>query len=882
MRPWYEVVEPAREIREGQVDESTFAASLADVRAGRAALEYRDASLFFSKTYPTKGMTRLLAAVAARLAGAGWGEPVIQIQTPFGGGKTHSLVALYHLFCEPNAVATGRLQSVLQEANLDALPAARVIVFDGTAADPLGRTPWGEIAEQLGRFDLLREYDEKRITPGTERLRQVLEGQPTLILMDEIAEYAIKAKTFRDQVMAFFQELTETVKSLPHCSLVATLPSSVPYGEEGERALSQLQRIFGRVEAIYTPVEGIEVYEVIRRRLFSQMGDGSNAAWMSTAQQVAEAYWQMYQQLGADIPTEAREPAYREKMRLAYPFHPQVIDVLNERWGTYPTFQRTRGVLRLLANVVADLWQRKYPAPLIQAAHINLARPEIRREFLKHIGNEYEGVIAADIVDTNARAQRIDKEIGSEYAIYNVASGLATAIFFGSFSGAERRGVTAPFLRLALLREGIPPALVGDALGRMKEDLWYLHEEGGLYQFRNQPNLNRVLLEHEEAVTEEAIAQEVEARLRVMAGGEMRVTLYPRGPEDIPDNRELKLAILSGDLAPTALNALVKDLLDRAATTYRVYKNTLFILAPDSGEIANVKQQVRRLLALRNVQHDRGLLDTLPAETKATLTTRAKEAEGQADFLLRCAYRHLYRMGAEAVEQRLDLGLPTVNERGSLANRVKDFLRDQEILLSRIAPRHLVEKAMAPNEREKDVREIYEAFLRYPHLPVLEGPGALYEAVRKGVDEGTFGARLGGQIYFRKLLPNFSLEDGVSLVRAEVAEAEARATESEQGSEPQGEKLPPAISTREADSVNPPPPVQKVRRLVLRARVPALRISDLLRGVIMPLHDDGATLQLEIHVVAESSEGIKHETLEQKVEETLRQLGAEILEDCRE
>ncbi|MBC7315975.1 MAG: DUF499 domain-containing protein, partial [Chloroflexi bacterium] len=392
-----------------------------------------------------------------------------------------------------------------------------------------------------------------------------------LILMDEVAEYAVKARDFRDQVMAFFQELTETVKVAERCALVVTLPSSAPYGEEGERALAQLQQIVGRVEALYAPVEGDEVFEVIRRRLFESVGAPQEA------QQVAEAYWQLYQRLGEDAPAEARNPAYRERLRRAYPFHPQVIDLLFERWSTFPTFQRTRGALRLLAHVVADLYQSKrHAAPLIQAAHLNLANSAIRREFVKHIGNEFEGVIAADIVDSNAKAQRIDREIGSEYARFGVASGLATAIFFGSFSGSERKGITAPQLRLALLHEEIPPAIVGDALHRLEEELWYLHVEGGLYQFRNTPNLNRVLLEREEGVKDDEIADAIRAQLERLAGREMKVFLFPSAPGDIPDNRDLKLAILSGEYpAGAKAEPLARELLTRAGLAYRAYRNTL-------------------------------------------------------------------------------------------------------------------------------------------------------------------------------------------------------------------------------------------------------------------------------------------------------------------
>jgi predicted AAA+ superfamily ATPase len=452
MKPWYEVISPHPDIRAGRFDESVFAADLSDVVADRGPLEYRDAELFFRKTYPTQGLVKLLSAIASRLSGKGGGEAVIQIQTPLGGGKTHSLIALYHLFKNPQAESAAELISKVRErAGLDAIPTARVVTFVGTAADPLGKTPWGELAEQLGNYALLEEHDRKRRAPGKDLLHQLLAGAPTLLLMDEVDEYAVKAKDFHEQVIAFFQELTETVKVLPQCALVVTLPSSSPYGEEGQRALYQLQQVLGRVEAIYTPVEGEEVYEIIRRRLFEGTPDPSEV------RKVADSYWEMYRRLGDDVPREVRETAYRDKLRKAYPFHPEMIDLLLERWSTYSRFHRTRGVLRFLAEVVADLYNtRQHSVPLIQPAHINLANPKIREELLKHIGNEYTGVIAADIADGNAKAQTIDREMGSEYASFRVASGLATAIFFGSFSGGERRGLGIQRLRLALLREGIP------------------------------------------------------------------------------------------------------------------------------------------------------------------------------------------------------------------------------------------------------------------------------------------------------------------------------------------------------------------------------------------------------------------------------------------
>jgi len=875
MKPWRNIVVPHRDIREGRLDESVFAASLSDAVQGRGPLEYHDAASFFRKTYPTRGLVHLLAAASDRLSGRPNSEPIIQVQTPFGGGKTHALVALYHL------VRAGRsdpaaLADIRREIGGGPPADARVVTFDGVAADALeGKTPWGEIAAQLGAYDALRQHDERRRSPGKDRLYEVLAGAPTLILMDEIAEYAVKARDFLDQVLAFCQDLTEAVKVLPHGCLVVALPSSAPYGEQGERALHQLQSIFGRVESIYTSVEGVEVYEVIRRRLFEQPGEPAEVA------RVVDEYWQMYQQLGEDAPAEAREPAYRERMRLAYPFHPQLIDLLYERWSTFATFQRTRGALRLLANIVADLYNREHAAPLIQAAHINLAQPQIRREFLKHIGNEYEGVIAADIVDTNAKAQRMDRELGSEYARFNVASGLATAIFFGSFSGGERRGINAAALRLALLREGIPPAIVGDALGRLEDELWFLHVDRGLYEFRSQPNLNRVIVEREDAVSEPEIAAEIRNRLASVAGTELKTTLFPETPGDIPDSRELKLAVLGGGYPgrDPATTQFVDGLLTRASGAFRAYRNTLLVLAPDAGAFATLRQQVKRYLTLKSIAGDKTLLASLSDDNKEVLRSKLKDAEGGIGFHLLAAYRHLARASADGGVVWYDLGLPTTGERASLARRVRDYLRGQDILLDRLGARQLLEKAMGQEETEKSLADLYEAFLRYPHLPILEGEDVLRRTVAQGVREGAFAIRTPTGLTIREPVADYKLQGDVMLVRPEVVPVAAPAEPPVREGADEGTPPPVAPETPGMETIVKP---AEVTRLRLRVRVPWDKMSDFLRGVVMPLRGDGAELGIEIEVDARAAGGIKKVTLEQKVEETLRQIGAQVLEERRE
>lgn len=871
MKAWHEVIVPHADIRKGQFDESVFAADLSDVVAGRGPLEYRDASTFFAKTYPTAGLQQVLLAVLGRLTGTHPCEGVIQIQTPFGGGKTHSLIALYHAVRTPQA--TERLKGEVSPElahTLDALrqmsSAPRVAVFVGTAADALSpTTPWGEMAKQIDRYDRIQAHDASWTPPGKDNLHQLLGDEPTLILMDELAEYLVKlSEKQAPQMLAFLQELTETVKVIPHTALVATLPSSAPYGEAGERALNQLQRIFGRVESIYTPVEEQEVYEVIRRRLFENLPDRVQVS------RTAEAYWQTYRRLGEDVPPEAREPEYRERMERAYPFHPELIDLLVKRWSTIPTFQRTRGALRLLAEVVADLYANRHSAPLIQPSHLNLANQRIRRELLKHIDNRYDGVITSDIAGKDARAVQIDESLESEVARWRPTTGLATAIFFASFSGGERQGVSLPHLRLAMLTPDIEPAVVGDTLKRLETELWYLHSENGLYRFLIDPNLNRIIYERMESLSRDELLDAIRALLEQYHGSEMEVTLFPQQSQDVPDTPHLRLAILSPDQTRRAsgTEAFVSDLLERHGSAYRTYRNVLVALVADDQEIEQLHSTVRNLVALRHIEDDRQVMTRLSEENRSSLQSKLHEAkQGMLHWLL-CAYRHLAKASTSGV-QWLDMGTPTPSRHSGISARVLQYLKGEETLVERLAPRQILEKALVREEAEKPVAEIVEVYLRYPSYPMLASKSVVWNSVDRGVQEGLFALRIGEEVIARRAVSLEEVQDAV-LVR----------------------EVPPPEAVREASLLTAPPtptattlptvgietPSQSAvrRRYHLRLRVPIDRFSDILRGVVNPLREQSDNLQVEWSIDAIAGEGGFNEAkLKQTVHETLSQLGIE-------
>lgn len=886
MKPWREVAKPHKIIQEGNFDEGSFMVSFSSVIAGQGPVEYRDSQTFAAQTFPTQGLVNLLAAVVGRLAGTRPGEAVIELQTPFGGGKTHALVALYHLF-KGHPLPADFLQPILAQSQAVEVPSTKVITFAGQEEDALkGKTPWGLIAAQLGRYDLVKGHDIAREATGTQLLHKVLGPEPTLLLMDEILVYALKAKSFQAQLLIFFQDLAETVNELPHCALVYTLPINQPYEEEGERLLRDLKQVLERGRGVtHVPVKGQEVYEIIRRRLFEDLGDAKEQ------ERTIGNYWQLYQQNSADLPLDVCKLAYRERMSQTYPFHPQLIDLLYERWGSFYNFQRTRGVLQFLARVIADLYKRKHSAPLIQVAHLNLANEQIKTKLTGIISSEYHPVIEADIVNGNAKAQIIDESLGSEYKRYCVASSLATAIFFGSFSGGERKGLNKRELQLAILRDGLPLSVIEDALRQLEKNLWFLHIEQNLYYFNTLSNPNQVILDYENRVGGDQIKAELEKRLKALIkDSKLKVLFFPYEPAEIEDKATLQIVLLSEEypFGPERTTSFVENLLNKhKGNAGRVYRNALLMLAPDKDELSVAQSQCKRALALQLVSSDPNLLEGWTKDVVKRIKQEAKEISGGLDTLLLRTYRHLARVSDSSPAPLWDtLGINT-KESQTLIQQVQKRLCEEDKLPKEIKPEFILEKVWPTGETEVGFEKLYESFFKYPALPIFEGPDVLWEAVRKGVSKGLFGLRVEGELLFKKSIP-VKYKDDAILVAAEVAEAELRANEPEPvDAEGQAFATPESALRRakkttpltlqmlpdaDAEGLGPVP----VKRLTLRLQVSANKISEFSRGVLNPLKKE-AEVALEVSIVANSNTEITRTTLN-SIEESIAQNKFEVLE----
>lgn len=857
MRAFHTIAIPHDDILQGRLELNVFAADLWEVYHGRGPEEYRDPDLFFQKTYLTAGLRNLIEVVEKRLQGQG-GDPVIQMQTPFGGGKTHSLIALYHKARE-------------WEAN--------TVVISGT---PLTgkETLWGLMAEQLTGS---RAGFEDPIAPGRDAIRQLLAAhQPVLVLMDEVLEYVTKAagvdvgqSTLAAQTLAFMQELTEAVATLGQAALVVTLPSSMleRYDEQATRLFEQLKKISGRVEKIFTPVQDEEVGAIIRRRLFSSVDEKAAAQIINSFVDQAEQE--------ALLPRGEATATYRERFRQTYPFLPEVIDVLYHRWGSFPTFQRTRGTLRLLALVVSVL--KTSAQPYISLADFNLANDEIRRELLKHIDNQYDSVLAADITSLEAGARKANLEIGKAYQGLGLGERIATTIFmYSHLGGGGEAGATVGEVKRQNLVSNVPASVVAEVLQKLSGRLlFYLHEQGGRYYFSTTANLNRALTVREESVSGDELRQAEKDILRRSIGGRsLRTFLWPEQSADIPDDDAPKLVIL-----PETNEAQMTSFLAEKGQTPRVHRNTLFFLTPQESMRSPFEKLLRRHLALSALLDSKTL--ALTPDQRKELERSARQTAQDLQEQVGHLYRLLYlpdRQGVRAV----DMGIPTYGATQHLNEMAYERLRSENRLVEKLAPLVIKERYLK-NRDYVETRQLAESGSRTPGDVLAVNRQVWEKSIAEGVRQGLFGlgeVDAAGQpkcLYFKEE-PSVGLQGGEVLIRAEICQQQRAASSAGTVYPPVGagagqtqvaEPGAPAVVVSPSPGASPvsPPPVQPGRTsLQLKFSLPRGQVSSLM-GLLNLLQARFARMEISLTL----SEGqISEQEIEDKVRETFRQIGTEV------
>ena len=843
MKAFHTIAVPHRDILEGRLTMDVFAADLWEVTQQRGTDEYRDAETFFKKTYLTEGLKNLLTVVEKRLRGSG-GDPVIQIQTPFGGGKTHALIAMYHKAAEWGA---------------------KKVDIVGTALST-EETLWGILEKRLtGKTVKLTG----QVAPGKEAIRKLLsQNQPALILMDEVLEYVTKAagvkvgqSTLAAQTIAFMQELTETVSTIEKVCLVVTLPSSIleRYDEDAEKLYQQLQKVAGRVEKIYTPVQENEIAKIIRCRLFASVDE------VATRKAVAE--FMKYVEKEEILPAGLQASEYRDRFLDSYPFMPEVVNVLYHRWGSFPTFQRTRGVLRLLSLVVHSL--KTSNKPYISLADFDLVNQEIRQELLKHIGSEFNSVIAADFIDVTAGASKVDLSLGKAYQGLRLGSRAATAVFLYSFSGGHERGAALGDIKRSATTIENPASVVAEAVEQLKGKLFYLQSVAEKYFFNNQPNLNRILLTNMENIKDEKIVQTEKELLKAnISGAKLKVFVWEENPANIPDFEELKLVILRRQS-----REVISGILKNKGQTPRVYRNTLFFLYPLESEKPAFTNTIKRKIAYEYIEQDQNL--NLNEEQKKEVRKELKKAESDVKESIRRLYRVVAIPTKEGTKE-IDLGIPTYGEEKVLDQEVLDKLRSNGEVLVRIAPLVIKEKYLSANVHVS-TEQIYQSALKTPGETRLTDRSVLEQGITEGVCSGLFG--LGELVDGKPVCRYYREQPSIAFSGSEVLISEALCIEQMKKKEPIAatpgtilEPGPSEIREPEAPWVKGVPTTQTKKVVQLRFQLPKGKVAGIM-GVMNLLQSKFDMLEIEL--VATDGE-ISEQDFEDKIKESFRQLGIEV------
>lgn len=706
MKPFPTVAIPHKDIIEEKLTMDVFAANLWEVFKGRAPDEYQDPETFFKKTYETQGLKNLIEITRKRLEGEG-GDPVIQLQTPFGGGKTHSLIALYHKTKEMGA---------------------KTVVISGTALDPKDITIWEEMEGQLtGKVDKL----EGNTSPGLEKIRNLLDdNKPVLILIDELLEYATKAAGIKvedsnlaSQLLAFMQELSEAVSTVSKAQLIFTLPSShmEHFDEKAQELFTRLQKISGRLEKIYTPVEDDEIYPVIRSRLFNHVDERESSKIVSQ--------FMDYFEVENILPDNIDKSDYKHKFLKSYPFQPEVIDVLYKRWGSFPSFQRTRGVLRLLSLVVNSLKDSKNP--IIRLSDFDLGHDEIKRELINFAGPEFDSIIASDITSTDSGSKETDKKLGAAYLSYSFGTKISTTIFMYSFSGSQsgKHGASVRQIKLSCAEVETSSAIISDALGFLNDTLLYLHSRDGRYFIHREPNPKKAFLSKKEGIKDEDVTNAEEDLLGEILGRKIfDVYKWPKRSNDIPDTKKLKL-IVGKD------TDRFEDFLENYGERPRVYRNTMIFLAPLESERHVFDNHVREKIAWELVLNDP--LIQLKREQKKEIKDKIETAKKDSGEYIRNLYRIVYVPTRDGLKD-IDIGRHPYGMNTSVDKEIKDRLKSDDEISEILAPL-LIQQKYLHGKEYVETKNILDSFYKTPGEDRITSDNVLKTSIIEGVEQKLFG-----------------------------------------------------------------------------------------------------------------------------------------------
>ncbi|MES9889900.1 MAG: DUF499 domain-containing protein [Candidatus Thiodiazotropha sp.] len=794
LKPWREIARPHKDVLEGTFKQSEFAADITQVANGTATDEYQDAEKFFSRTYITEGMRLLLISVAQRLASHG-GDPVIQLQTAFGGGKTHTLLAVYHL--ASRTVGTDKLTGippVLDEAGISSLPHAKVAVIDGIKLSPSQprhydgvtvNTLWGELAYQLlgeEGFQMVADSDTDGTSPGKEVLTELIrKAAPCVILIDELVAFIrqlelgkqFKAGTF-DSNISFIQALTESMKAVPNAILLASLPESELEvgGTMGQRALNSLEKYFARVESVWKPVGTEEAFEIVRRRLFETPGERAEVEGIS------RQFSDFYRHSAEKFPVETQSNEYFERLCRSYPIHPEIFDRLYEDWSTLEKFQRTRGVLQYMAIVIHRLWNSDNKDALIMPGSLPLEDSNVRNKSIHYLPQGWEPVIEREVDGTRSAPYDIDGH-HTLFGGVQAARRTARTIFLGSAPSTREqmiRGIQVERVLLGTVQPGQTIGVFEDVLKRLRDRLHYLYSDKDRYWLDTKPNLRREMESRKQNINErEELLPLLKTRVTGVFGrnhqfGGIHVfTPSADVPDDYATGPRLVVLPTNGAYSRSETNqafAAAEEILRNRGDQPRQKQNRLIFLAPDYDVVSRLKEQGRIFLAWQSIVAD---IESGTLNQDLSHLNQAKRNRDGADQSLSQLARETYKWLIAPIEEFVK-GKPTLNwevvsvspTAPNLVHAIEEKLREEEWLIYEWSPIHLRKLLnqwyLKDGVEDVSALKVWQDSCHYLYLPRLVNDNVFRNAINQGVESEDFFAFASGKEGDRYL--GFTFERG--------------------------------------------------------------------------------------------------------------------------
>jgi uncharacterized protein len=903
--PWREVVTPHDDVATGDFQQAEFAADLAKVHSRSAPSEYSDPIEFYSRTYLTDGLSVMLVHAAKRLAGKG-GDPVVELQTNFGGGKTHSLLALYHMVGKSDAKDLPGLDQLLDKENLTIPPDINRAVLVGTSRGPQDiistedglsiRTTWGEMAWQLGGkagFELVKDCDESGVAPGSELLEKLFKKySPCLILIDEWVAYlrqvykveGLPSGSF-DANLSFVQSLTEAVKACPETLLVASLPASQIEvgGEGGQEALVRLKQTFSRIESSWLPATQEESYEIVRRRLFKAV-PGERAQHRDNT---VKQFNKLYRENTDSFPQSSEGEDYRRKLEKAYPIHPELFDQLYVTWGSIEKFQRTRGVLRFMAQVVHQLWMDRDPSVMIMPGSVPAISPRVEPELTKYLSQNWRSIIAGDVDGIQSVPYLID-QAAPNLNRYSATRRVARALFMGTAPVAEspNKGLDDKQINLGVVQPGEKPTIFGDALRRLANQAKFLHADLGRYWYSTAPSLNRLATEKAGQIEEEMVLVTVDLHLTKYVNGLGdragfdTVHCAPSSSADIADEAGgVRVVVLgvkhihtSGRDNSDAMNE-AKDILLQRGSSPRVYRNTLVFIAADTRSLENLKQAVRLSLAWDQVVGEIERLNLTQSDA-ARAKAQLNEANSTLDTRLREAWCWLFYPSQASAHEEVEFVAGKISAQDNILVRANKKLVSEEAMFAELGPVRLnrdLEKYIWADKPHLNLGELWQYHNRYVYLPRLRDREVLAKTVLAAVSQTVPGPFSYAEQHdestgvYQGLVIEMAFNAPVTInsesviVRIEVAEQNRPIPTGQ--TDGTGAETSDGVQEEPADY----PPVEPVEKLPTRFRGTVMLSSDrpardmhqVVEAIVEQLSTiPGATVEIRLEIDAEVPSGI--------------------------